>query len=271
MFSELSDYLRDQISPERYDVLEDLTNALGDINAVEYEDELISLLSTADDKDPQELLLHVTTLITEVAYDTMSQLGVDLIPDAPLNLISDMLRALSSLEDYEDPQRLQALCEAEDGSEDVLATLLAELGAYEEVDYLTYIDSVNGSLVDRIESIAVTEEEIDDVAVAVDIAGIRRRVLDFRAQKELPAIALVKGGVKLGLPIDFLMETYPPSGEEGDVIAQTEELIGLALISNLQDAEVYPWVREQLELYFSEPSDLLKADIYISKVENQGS
>lgn len=262
MFDDLESYLSEVVTEYRARRLIEAYRMIEQVKGQIIESDIATILSTADNRDRG----HTVSLLEGTALDLLiqitSEFGVTLSPDYAiiemLERIVEIVSALLTLDDYEDPYRIKNICEDGDYSVDTFCELVSEITNGPEEDYLFLVGDVNQTLLDRIAGTAnakiqrLENENIDYEAVDDRKRAVRRlKTSKYYDRNGIVETELVVSGA-FGVPPRDLLRTM------SDVFySLTPEQLPLALYqlcmaSDCPSADIVATAKELAEIILDE-------------------
>lgn len=262
MFDDLESYLSEVVTEYRARRLIEAYRMIEQVKGQIIESDIATILSTADNRDRG----HTVSLLEGTALDLLiqitSEFGVTLSPDYAIiemvERIVEIVSALLTLDDYEDPYRIKNICEDGDYSVDTFCELVSEITNGPEEDYLFLVGDVNQTLLDRIAGTAnakiqrLENENIDYEAVDDRKRAVRRlKTSKYYDRNGIVETELVVSGA-FGVPPRDLLRTM------SDVFySLTPEQLPLALYqlcmaSDCPSADIVATAKELAEIILDE-------------------
>lgn len=270
LFNDLSFYLKGVITPEAAAVFIDAANLLTAIDDPRHETAIDQILSLVDDAEDATTIMNIEQVLTQLLLSHLQDHGITII-EPNLAVLTSMVEAIVSLDQYGDPLLIVQSCDAGESPEVILSEILALKTQYGWADYLGIIGSVNQSLITRIRDNAQTQaDNLDQENEEPEnplLPEIRVRLKRFLVDH--PSI-MIRDMIAEGMPLGLGLETYV--SEKHSVLsnlppeAAAIELVGMAYASSLLVDQIKPAINEQMEGIFAEVSQLTKAEVTLRKV-----
>lgn len=241
MFDELAVYLDANATPEMKELCLDACQTLLSAG-IERHGDIIDNELTVSDNIGNDAVYNITENILKPLYhEALGEFGVILVNDTTLSILVDMLKGITQLDNYDNPDLIRDLCNADEDAEAILAALLEVVGRFHEADYLMQMQSVNPDLIDQLVnsvSSPKVEHEQDLLPSLSQVAVSRKRVAAYLhnvGDKGSWLLAKLDDGLRLGTPFHLL---YSTAGEtvrtEADADAERAAImfVGLLLASD---------------------------------------
>jgi hypothetical protein len=240
----LKAYLDVTTSPEQSDVLIQACTLLHDAGVSGHDYALEQELALGDDSDTSTTLQSIYNCINPLMHIVIANFGITLVEEANLSQLVDILNGLLLIDNYGDPVTLVNLCDGLNNPEEALSDILTYVGALSAGEYLTLIESVNPSFLEKIvETLQSNNHGMDDdepqpLQEAADYARLRLRSYVSSFPVTLAKVAVVNG-MRLGLPFDLTIETQV---DQLGILMPDQvpnAVLGLALASDLPDDQLF--------------------------------
>lgn len=140
--------------------------------------DLATILTTEENRDRIQTVALLEGTALELLIQITAEFGVTLSPDYAIiemsERILDIITALLTLDDYENPYRIKDICEDGDFSVDTFCELVSEVTNGPEEDYLFLVSDVNPALLDRI--VLAASEKIHRISIeSIDLTTVDYR------------------------------------------------------------------------------------------------
>lgn len=262
MFDDLESYLSEVVTEYRARRLIEAYRMIEQVKGQIIESDIATILSTADNRDRGRTVSLLEGTALDLLIQITSEFGVTLSPDYAIiemvERIVEIVSALLTLDDYEDPYRIKNICEDGDYSVDTFCELVSEITNGPEEDYLFLVSDVNQTLLDRIAGTAnakiqrLENENIDYEAVDDRKRAVRRlKTSKYYDRNGIVETELVVSGA-FGVPPRDLLRTM------SDVFySLTPEQLPLALYqlcmaSDCPSADIVATAKELAEIILDE-------------------
>lgn len=274
MFEFLSAYLEVTVTPELKRVYLNACQTLVDHGVTDHVFALDQELAIADSLDSDVVLDSISGILLPIYRSTLGEFGIVLNDQATLAQAADVFQALATLENYDDQETINGLCDGPDGPEAALADLLQLTGSYTAAEYLPLFESVSDELIDRIAELN-RQENLDELPPEEFLDNYRTRLhklYGLAAAQTRPSLrieALLEDGTRLGLPYEeytVAQRTYLDTCEP-QLLAL--ELMGLLLASSLAENGILKAAAAELELLHLEQLKMTATHVAITKLYNQ--
>lgn len=181
MFDTLDGYLSTVVSEYRASILIEAVESIAAVLGDYIHDDVLMIITNSN-KDNNMKLAELDDLITTNLVLACKKFGVyineDYQSDEYAPIMTDLLTALLTLDDYENPIRIQDICSDSFYPEDTLAELASEVTGRYDDDFLMIIRHVEPDLLARIETEAVYKiEKLDQSAEALEETDFKRKVV----------------------------------------------------------------------------------------------
>lgn len=271
MFEVLGAYLDKLVTPEQRAVCLDACNTLLLAGIDDHAFLLEQDMAMAEDFDGDFLLGIVNGTLGPIYKNILAQFGVRLVEDATLVQATDVLKALHGVDNYDDQETMLGYCDGTDGEVAILADILSLIGSYHSTDYLTILDYVSPSLIERIAALC-TKENVDELPADAIVERCRvrlRKFLQLAPMQAIPeplAIDAVDDGARLGTPLDLLIEPWRTRLEELPPAILAGELVGFALASDLDNALIHSAISQQVDHFQFPMARVTAIDVAVQKL-----
>lgn len=262
MFDYLTAYLNSFASPVQKQLYLDACQTLVDHGVTAHVFAIDQDLAVAESLDSDIVFSSINEILIPLYIEKLGEMGLVVNHDATLPLLTDMLKAILLVENYEDKDNLNSILDCVEGKEAAVADLLATLGSFQSAEYLPVIQEVSDELLERLREV-LKNESLDDQIDQSLVAAIRYRVERFlalenvniyRTNHGIKAITLVKDGLKLGMPHEDLLEgrqDFLDDLKKPETIAI--ELLAFILISATLEDDLLRDFSMELELLHIDP------------------
>jgi hypothetical protein len=243
-----------------YHALNDWTNELG------------SFIVDNTDISNNDVLDHIFSTISVLLDHILNINHVSLIDDTSMNFKIDLLQGLIDLNDYDDINIIENICNADYTNQEKLSTLLPLVTIHLDTYYLSHIIDVDDCVFRVI--LDSYKESIDEIinyteTVSVQIKRysffknkVRRTMYGDRFFNNLPAI---------GLPLSVYMNSYVNDIPMNDNGVLDEDQIGVDLISMclLSEDTSLPniLIKQYMHLITTDVSIATRIDVNIMKYQ----
>lgn len=272
MFEYLSAYLEAYATPAQKQLYLDACQTLVDHGVTAHVFAIDQDLAVAESLDSDIVFSSMNEILIPLYIEKLGEMGLVVDHEAPIHLLTDTLRGLLLVENYEDKETLSSMLDCDEGKEAAIADILAAMGQYQSAEYLPIIQDVSDELIARMREV-VKSEPTDDQIDHQQVAAIRHRVERFLnlpdIQGHLPILAfsLVRDGLKLGIPHEDLLEgrqEYLDSLKSPEKIAIN--LLAFILISATVEDDLLRDFSMELELLHIDPLVRTQAHVLASKL-----
>lgn len=269
MFETLAAYLDVTATPEQRAVCLDACRTLAEAGLTDHEFLIDQELAVAESYDGDFLIHLQDELLKPILVNVLREFGVRLSEEATLAQFTDVLKALHALDNYEDRQSVLGYCESNDGAEAALADILELLGAYHSTEYLTVLDYVSPSTLERIAEIC-SRTDVEILAANMEaLAPLQIRVTKYLRLPEMQELKdsvfrqALTDGLRLGLSMDLLIAPYRAQLDALPPPQLLLELVGFALASGNDDAFIRTVLTKEFDHHPLTPDQILKLDVAI--------
>lgn len=265
MYEELQLALADVVTPEQLDVLLECHQQLSDLGLSDFEDELQQVVGLQDGISDNDLFVsRIRDVLLYAVGDALTQYGVEVDDETPLNVMVGILQAVANIEHYIIPEHLHDLACSGRPSEEIIAEMTPMFSVVPGDEAFEHIVAVKDDTIIRLREITgqlLSYRTPDDHRPAdhtLKIAKINGLLNATQQQRPAKVNELAKSGVRSGQPLDTLLEL---SIEYLDAQPTTEvaiELLGLAYYSDVPMSELTDVLREVVREYTDDYQEQVK-------------
>jgi hypothetical protein len=272
MFEVLSGYLEVTATPEQKTSCLEACRVLSDAGITDHEFLIEQELAIADLQSSDFAINLIEGILKPVYVNQLNEFGVTLNASAELPHYVDVFRGLVNTDNYEDTATLYTLCDSSEGVAAALADILALMGAYKAVDYLTWIDHVDEALIDKIaglhEDDSAVEPNPSEDAVMLARMRYERLVQCAETALDPPALAFqdLNNGGRLGLPLSILIESHLNTLALVQPPRLGVELLAFAAISNVSDLTLKDELSKVVDRLGLDPALITVTDIQLNRL-----
>lgn len=267
MLNDLEVYLNTSTTPELRDLILEAAEVLLTAGV---DNHLFLMRNALDEADALGDFDVVNTSIVgtliPLLHHHLREFGIKVVEETDLPTALSMFKAVLAIEEWADPQTLNAMALVDEDPETVLADILEVVGDLTSSDYLMVLESVSDNLITRIVEITDRPAEPEDVDhSAIDTAKARLKELFVRAPygEDSHFIHALAEGLHLGRDFHTTIEPYLPELIDGPVVGLAQELVGFALASSLPREEIIPALDALKEHFNLNVVDLMQLDSQI--------
>lgn len=275
MFEYLSAYLDAYATPAQKQLYLDACQTLVDHGVTAHVFAIDQDLAVAESLDSDIVFSSMNEILIPLYIEKLGEMGLVVDHEAPIHLLTDTLRGLLLVENYEDKETLSSMLDCDEGKEAAIADILAAMGQYQSAEYLPIIQDVSDELIARLREV-VKSEPTDDQIDHQQVAAIRHRVERFlklpeveavRPNLQLIAFELVSNGLKVGIPHEDLLEgrqDWLEHHKKPEEIAIS--LLSFILISATVEDDLLRDFSMELELLHIDPLVRTQAHVLASRL-----
>lgn len=219
--------LEDGRTPERVEVLMELTEALYEIGYDDHLDGILTLIATND--AVADIVMPSEELICSAAADLLSRLGVTVeiravydSPRASLDIIRALMVGIEAFDDYES---LAAIYESGEPDIIMISNLVAFVSGGFDSDYVEIIDAVSPKLIRIIKGVLTAKQLSDNTLNHHDTTQAERAGLFLATYPDTVLTDLLDDGGYIS-PIGELIAAVHIDAED---VPNYEEAIALAV------------------------------------------
>lgn len=274
MFEFLSAYLEVTVTPELKRVYLNACQTLVDHGVTDHVFALDQEMAIADSLDSDVVLDSISGILLSIYRSTLGEFGIVVNDQATVAQAADVLQALATLENYDDQETINGLCDGPDGPEAALADLLQLTGSFTSAEYLPLFESVSVELLDRLAHLN-RRENPEELPSGEFINNYRTRLhmlYTLAAAQSHPNLrieALLNDGARLGLPYEEYTVAQRSYLDTCDPQLLAFELMGLLLASSLAENGILKAAAAELELLHLEQLKMTAAHVAFTKLYNQ--
>lgn len=238
-------------------------------------------LALAENGDTSITVQSIYNLAAPLIKVVLDNFGVKLREDATLREQVDVLRGLTTLENYCDAETIIQFCDNSEGPEDALAQILTFVGAFTVGHYDGLLVDVNPVLLERIETIMLGQLTVNPESME-SVSSTRERLLGLfqhHPDKGFMVLNDVKAGAKLGLPLENYLAPHLDELEalanantdqaNGDLALQ---LLAFVLASNTPSDKIKEVCDLEFDALYTDKANVTKADVkllsYLQEIGN---
>lgn len=261
MFDELSDILRDRVSPEVLSGISELTHALEKHDAVMYKDRINQLKMDANNKDQIILADEAIAIIYGQVNALLQQMHLELdVDNIAVARLAAILEALV-FEPSDDDDELERIIEEGEDSVDTLLEILAvKINCLPE----EIMDVVHGVPEACIEAIA-NKLRANLLGSEKPIEGLQDTVRLLNQHAELTAVTMIgmeslqNSADMVGTDPMLLLEQYREKMLSLEPSAMADQVISIVLLSGVGVDELQDEVMSYIEMITHDPFVVQKA------------
>lgn len=269
MLEDLEQYLRATTSAELCDLVLDSCNTL---TIAGLDTHLFLLRNTLDsyeeyDTDPISECVHAT--LEPLFVNTLKEFGVQVSEDADLKVLNSILKGIQTIDNWDDPDTLNALTDSTEGNECALADILQIVSDLTMAEYLQVLVRVSSDLIVRIAEITnknVIEPQPDEILVAAAQTRLRELLPKANFDDHSIFIKAIDNGMRLGLSFEATIGPYLNDLHQLPVEKLASELVAFAYASALQIDSVLSVLNRLKESFSFSTTDLLQLDAEIHRL-----
>lgn len=256
---------RDLYTPECFELLAALVRQLGEMNYGNTNDDIDDLLQDPNAEDTLLQSTYVEAIIKRDVFSAIDTLGITLNQDTPLHDCKKLLDALFLLPYLEDPLPYIRMLESDTGDqEELLAKLLEDLTNIGMDNWMSYIESISPSLIDRMLSALetqATKQEPEAEQEAYDPRYVQQ-LKDYAELfgKDTLGYKIATSGIILNMPMETYLSYFKEELQEDQPETFAQHLLGILLLGS------DTW-QNPLEGFRRESENLVKAPEMIRRIE----
>ncbi len=269
MLQDLEAFLDASTTPELSGLILDTCNVLLEAGVDSHLFLLRNDLDLASTHGVDAALDNLQATLSTILIQTLAEFSVQVQPETDLRTLASIFKGIQLIDNWDDPETLNALTDAPEGNEAALADILEIVSDLSAGEYMNALASVSDSMIERIASL--TDREVvgpqpDEVAVAA--AQMRLRELFARDSfgEDSLFVHALDSGLRLGLPIEETFAPYLDQIHQLPLDHLPRELVAFAYASNAP-FDTIPALLAKMKETFSLPlTDLLKLDADIKRL-----
>lgn len=207
----LEGYLDATVSQELKATILAARDALAKAGQGDVEDALGTVLSQESLSEGSLPIAIIEGILLPKLKECLLQFEVRVNEQTTLRVATEMLNAILAMDNWDDPERLYTLCDSDESPEEILASLVSEVGVLNEIDVLTVTDTVSPRLIEKLQEIlepTLPPPEADEEQIAI----IRDRVKQFLSDNLPPSppflTYLLNENYRLGMPAMVYYEAF---------------------------------------------------------------
>lgn len=269
-YAYLQAYLETVLPKEQVVIIIEAFNVLRE-NGMDGQDYQIQQeMALAENSDTSITVQSIYNLALPLVKIVLGNFGVRLKEDVLLDEAVDVLRGLTSLENYCDAETILQYCDNSEGPEDALAQILTNVGAFTIGHYEALFVDVNPMLLEKIETVMLGQLKIDPESME-SINTTKERLLGFfKHHPNQPFMVLndVKAGIKLTLPLENYLKPHLEELEmlakgtsDKDISELVIQLLAFILASNTPSDKIREVCDNELDALYVDKAQVTKADI----------
>lgn len=269
MLEELEAYLDNAAAPALRDLVLDACKTLSTAGA---ETHVLPLTNIVHDDDViQTDAAHeaICGTLEAVLIKTLLEFGIEVSEHASLQVLNSMLKGLTAITNWDDPETINGLTDSQEDNESILADILVVVGDLTIGDYMEAIAEVSDDLIDRIRQttdITIDGPQPDPALVTVSQKRLRTLLLKTDFQENSVFVKALNGGLRLGLPIEDVVAPNMTALHELPVDKLGAELVAFAFASSLPTEVVPNAVNALKESFTLSIPDMILLDTEIKRL-----
>lgn len=188
--------------------------------------------------------------------DTLAQLGVVCIDGVDIDIKTDILLTMASLESYIIPEHVLGLIEGNFTNEEIIATMVPIFSTRTIEEVLDVLETVTDESIGRLSEViknnllmrGPSEDDLPRDNTA-RLNRLNRLIRDLGAEKVSIVYELAQSGVRAGRPLDALLGQFIEAFLPFEPERVATEMLALVLFSNTPLADVRKVATEQCHDY----------------------
>jgi hypothetical protein len=276
MLDILQTYLNGASSPEFVQMIREAHESLDLFGVPDYQDAFVQLLMLDDAVDQGETVQNIYDTTFNYQVKVLTLLGVTVSDEVRVDHLTRILRAIHSLEEFEDPEKVLERAKLEYKPEELFAEILASVSATPPEEWLVDIHAVSQRTIEKIieEASRAVSLQLTDETGGVDPR--QHYIVEYKSFKTLVE--------KLNLKAMFLMDTFFAAGMDvgfplviylnlvGDTFGSLTptdaavNLVSMALISTDGCDRPREAIKAHLDHYIHDLDLLTKVDMNVNQI-----
>lgn len=268
MFDNLKQYLKDNVSPEMYEMFRDADEALKKNNDMDHDDVFDDILMQDGSVDTGETQREIFAAYDRILRRNLGDYSVTATEDATIAQMTTLLNGIGSIMTFDDADTLLQTSTLELNPQECLAELIALCAGENIEDMLTYIGTVSSALITRVRELATKEEQMlmtpEELAREKELAHSLKVFCNFIDNHNLRTNVLISNGVGVGFPFLVYANTIGRDFETMIPLRAAQEMIAMALISSDGYANPRSVIKPNIDKFIADVDLITKIDIMIS-------
>jgi hypothetical protein len=260
----LSYYLKGIVSKELQDSYTAVLSSFDTFGVDIHITMIDSLLATADDRDPSEVLAFLDSILFDQVNAILMAHRIDAYPTTVPHAF-DYLNALNYYQSVGGDEMVYGILQSSDNTEDTWGELVAYVNNTQAEAYLEEIRRVDPEALGMIQAVAdenaaVEDDDYDDDSAddlrQKAVPWVRVRLLVYRNHNPDPTVVVtrvVHNNLKLGLPVSVLWSSVGDEVLDTPETQWAHEVIMVAMASRMEDQEIKTWVMDTLAKHTDNP------------------
>lgn len=233
----ISDFLADNYTPEQVEYLTKIIEALEQFD-FSVESALLSQINDVERKGLQDVKDDIILFLDDSLNQAFALFGIQLTEEINYVQKYDLLEAILELEYYTETHAALQILDTNNTPQEALSELLESTTDIDAGEYLTYLEKVSPSLVERLKTIYSEKDSGVEAEAVVDPVAQERANRLYTLYRDLhhDELGLLGDRIRDGLPTLLPFETYLkellPYQENNEVPLYARGLVLAALVCN---------------------------------------
>ena len=257
MITELETYLAESATPEMADTIAQACRLFEDINLENYSDRYIELLMLDGDQNSANTFDAIVGTTRNYLVDILRNHGIALADEAPIHILVMVGNGVLRLQQYEQPEMLLDLLEADLLENELFANILEYVCPLSSDDILTYLDETDAAFLQKLQHLLVEQASVRDVNEEDDeqqkeyVAHLRK-FCDVLGHRRLIVLERLAAGAKMGYPFAVYADPTGRTFESMLPEDAAENLLAMALVSSDGHKNPRGVIAERIDTYVAD-------------------
>lgn len=226
---------RDRCSPELEELYVRLNKTLNDCNQTAHLDELDVLLAEMGSQniDPTEIVTSLDEIMRMAVDRSLNQVGVELIPDISLEMLSEVADTLLLFDPTDLPGLVIDILDSAEDADDAFCKVMDQFGTYEYDEWTPQILQISEHFTSNVRKVCADAVTSDDVGMEDSSADLLKRLSRLvKANGESLGADLGSKNLGLGMSLENLYGLHVGRLLDLPEEQQVDQLYSLAAISS---------------------------------------
>lgn len=268
MLDILDSYLGSATTPELHNILREAHDYLEQVGRDDIGSYFEELLMTDGDRDDGGTLQAVVQGTQGILHQVLTQHGVTLSADTPLETLTNTLKVLVAIPTYGNTGEVLAIILAENSPGVTFAEIAGVVGHIEVDTFLTYVTEISTALIMKIkELVSVQEEETiteEELLVRRQHVEKLRFYCTFIQREQLEIANMIRDGMPVGYPFKVYADAIGRRFETFPIDKIAYEMYGMALVSVDGMNNPRAIINSNINQYIADLNVITKVDMLVS-------
>jgi hypothetical protein len=266
----IEQFIKESFIEDKSDVLLECFEIFDLSNLNNHENEFMSLLMEYDNLDRITVLSDFESLAVTNLCFILINYGIKVAEETPLSMLNHICRGMADLEYYTGVEDVLKTIETDMDSEEKLSQILEYVTGIDEQLILTYLETVNPSMVDKINDLfsdRVNDLPEDFAKQSADhkLISTLRDMARFLGQDNIIGFNLIKAGVLVNASFSNYIRYFEHHLDDMSVQEAAKELLVLLTMSSEGYSNVLKTYSEHSTILFHDLDKISKVFSELSR------